>query len=130
MFGKKPEPYELHEFVYGIVSAITRAKAKVDKIVVEQRKELEKEYGSLSELIPLTTFNMHEIEINLKYYVEPLNKNESRTNEDGTPKIMISPYSSNHHNKLDTSIQTINFKLTPKILKKYNIKNKEKIEHD
>ena len=130
MFDKKPEPYELHEFVYGIVSAVTSAKAKVDKIVVRQRKELEKEYGHISELIPLTTFDMHEIEINLKYYVEPLNKDEKKTNEDGTPKIMISPYSSNTHNKLGTSIQTINFKLTPKILKKYNINDKEKMEND
>ena len=48
MFEKKDKEfksYELHEFVYGVVSAISQAKSQVDHSILKQRDRLEEEFG-------------------------------------------------------------------------------------
>lgn len=134
MFEKRHKdfkPYELHEFVYGVVSAISQAKASIDHTVIKQREKLEEELGEgLTNLIPPTTFKIEEVEINLKYNIEPLSKDEKSLNEDGTPKIMISPYSEKLSGSSDASIQNLKFKIVPKVLKKYDVDGKTKLKYE
>ncbi len=133
MFEKKDKEfksYELHEFVYGVVSAISQAKSQVDHSILKQRERLEKELGQdVTNLIPPTTFKIDEVEINLKYNIEPLDKGDEPLNDDGTPRIKISPYSEKLA-KSDTSIQTLKFKLIPKVLKKYDVDGKTKLKYE
>ncbi|MDE1862710.1 MAG: hypothetical protein KGI33_07350 [Thaumarchaeota archaeon] len=132
MFEKKDfKSYELHDFVYGVVSAISQAKNQVDLTSIRERQKLEEEVGAslLSTLIPPTTFKIEEVEINLKYLIEPLDKGDKPLNDDGTPRIKIVPYSEKLSSS-DSSIQTLKFKLTPMVLKKYDVAGETKLKYE
>lgn len=131
MWGKdkdkkeEEQAYDLHDLVLGVVSAIAESKSDIDFFSVKKRENAEKAHP-LMKLLPLSTFSLDEVEIELKYYIVPLGKNEESIHADKmTPKIKVLPYSKDS-GKSDDSVQSIKLKLTPTEIKKYLVGTKEK----
>ena len=134
MWGRKEDKkeeteraYDLHDLVLGVMSAITDSKSDIDFLSVKRREQAEKVHSLMKEL-PLTTFTLNEVEIELKYHIVPLGKDEEELHADKmTPKVKVLPYSEKI-DKSEASVQSIKLKLTPTQIKKYLIDKQEKFK--
>lgn len=120
---QKERAYEFNDLVFGIIHAIAYSKSNVDYYTVKTREFFENAHP-LMKLLPLTTFKLDEVEIELKYVIVPLDKDEIPEDADGVPRVKVLPYSE----KLAESgaqVQTVKFKLTSSEIKKYRVAGKE-----
>ena len=123
---EKDRAYDLHDLVLGVVSAIAESKSDTDFFSVKKRENAEKAHP-LMKLLPLSTFDLDEVEIELKYHIVPLGKDEEELQADKmTPKIKVLPYSEKLGESKD-SIQTIKLKLSPTEIKRYRVGKDEKM---
>lgn len=131
LFGKgdndeKKRAYDLHDLVLGVVSAVAESKSDIDFFAVKKRENAEKAHP-LMKLLPFSTFDLDEVEIELKYHIVPLGKDEKELYADKmTPKIKVLPYSENLSEDKE-SVQTIKLKLSPSEIKRYQVGKEEKM---
>ena len=123
---KKERAYDLHDLVLGVVSAVAESKSDIDFFAVKKRESAEKAHP-LMKALPFSTFDLDEVEIELKYHIVPLGKDEKELHADKmTPKIKVLPYSEKLGEDKE-SIQTIKLKLSPTEIKKYQVGKGEKM---